>query len=148
MSCGLTSDTNRQNGLDDPLRPCRNSTTLSPPTPGIWPGVALISPDTYRPSLFGLPPPAVLFPLKTPNGSSLRLLNGGARIRRVPAGPPPIRLHDLDVGRPPIFAAVAWRGVRGVAEVPLAFPDHVVTGMSLEEGGNGRLTILVNQSGP
>src|SRR5271166_4547642 len=89
-----------------------------------------------------------VIPVEDAERSSLRLLNGGARIRRVPAGPPPIRLHNLDVGGPPVFAAVAWGGVRGVAEVPLAFPDHVVTGVGLEEGGNGRLMILVHQSGP
>src|SRR5262245_28922114 len=72
-------------------------------------------------------------PVEFAERSALPFLNGVAGVRRIPAGPTPILLHDFDIGRSPVFAAVAHRRVGGVAQVPLAFPDHLVAGLFTQQ---------------
>jgi hypothetical protein len=46
MSCGLTSETNRQNGRPSMLAREIKSSTLSPPTPGVCPEAPGVTPLT------------------------------------------------------------------------------------------------------
>src|SRR5271165_6138678 len=79
--------------------------------PGYLAGRSIDSPGYISTVVVRVAAAGRVIPVEDAERSSLRLLNGGACIRRVPAGPSPIRLHDLDVRRAPIFAAVAWGGV-------------------------------------
>lgn len=76
------------------------------------------------------------------------LLDRVAGVWWVPAGPAPVLLHEADVGRPLIFAAIADHRTGRVAQVPLAFPNDVVAGFLLEQGADIQMPILVWQTGP
>ena len=76
------------------------------------------------------------------------LLDRIAGVGWIPAGPTPVLLHDADVGRSPVLAAIADHRVGRVAQVPLALPNDVVAGFLLQEGADVRLPILMRQTGP
>ena len=95
-------------------------------------GCSVAIPMDISPIVVGIATAERVKPIEVTERGSLQLPNGITRIRRVPAGPSEILLHYFNVGGAPFFATVAPRGIRGIAEVPLAFPEHVVTGVRLE----------------
>jgi hypothetical protein len=59
-----------------------------------------------------------------------------------------VEIHHVDVGRTPVFAAIAHRSVGSVTQVPFTLPDHLAAGFLLEQRSNVRLPVLVRQAGP
>ena len=87
-------------------------------------------------------------PIEYPELVRLPIHDRVARVGWIPLRPAVILLKHGDVGRRPVFAAVADRRVGGVAQVPFTFPDHLVARFVPEQRGDIRLAVLMHQAGP